>query len=96
MCKTNPTLRDGKMVMLDRNNPSVLSYVRESVAGSPAVVAALNFTAEPQTISLNLKEANISGTSAKTLITNAPSLEKTSSFSNITLPPYASWVASIQ
>jgi alpha-glucosidase len=96
MRKDNPTLRDGKMVMLDRQNPSVLSYVREGVAAHPAVVVALNFTAEPQTISLDLKTANISGTSIKTLLTDAPSLGRTSSVSNITLPPYASWVGSVQ
>lgn len=96
MRKNDPTLRDGKMVMLDRNNPSVLSYIREGVAGHPAVVIALNFTAEPQTISLDLKPINISGHSVKTLITDAPSLQQTSTISNITLPPYASWVGSIQ
>ena len=96
MRKDDPTLRDGKMVMLDRDNPSVLSYIREGVAGRPAVVVALNFTAEPQTISLDLTPANVQGHSVKTLITDAPSLEQTSSLSNITLPPYASWVGSVQ
>ena len=96
MRKDNPTLRDGRMVMLDRDNPSVLSYIREGVAGHPSIVVALNCTAQPQTISLDLKDANVSGTSVKTLITNAPSLEQTSSVSNITLPPYASWAGSIQ
>lgn len=96
MRKDNPTLRDGKMVMLDRNNPSVLSYIREGVAGRPAVVVALNFTAEPQTISLDLAPANVKSHSVKTLITDAASLKQTSSLSNITLPPYASWVGSIQ
>lgn len=95
MRKNDPTLRDGKMVMLDRDNPSVLSYVREGVAGHPAILVALNFTAEPQTISFDLKSANVSGTSIKTLITDAPSLEQTSSLSGITLPPYASWIGSI-
>ena len=96
MRKGDPTLRDGRMTMLDRDNPSVLSYIREGVAGRPAVVVALNFTAEPQTISLDLTPANISGHTVKTLLTDAPSLERTSSISNITLPPYASWVGSIQ
>jgi alpha-glucosidase len=96
MRRNDPTLRDGKMVMLDRNNPSVLSYVRKGVGGRPSIVVALNFTAEPQTISLNLKAANISGDSVRTLITDAPSLKQTSSLSNITLPPYASWAGNIQ
>lgn len=96
MRKTDPTLRDGKMVMLNPDNPSVLSYIRESVAGRPAILVALNCTAEPQIISFDLKAANVSGRSVKTLITSAPSLAQTSEISNITLPPYASWVGHIQ
>lgn len=96
MRRDDPTLRDGKMVMLDRNNPSVLSFVREGVAGHPAVVVAVNCTAQPQTISLDLAPVNISATAVKTILTDAPSLKQNSSISHITLPPYASWVGSIQ
>ena len=92
----DPTLRDGKMVMLDVNNPSVLSYARESIAGQPSVIVALNFTAQPQTISLNPQTAGISGKTVKTLLTNAPSLRNQSSLANIILPPYASWVGSLR
>ena len=96
MRKDDPTLRDGNMVMLDRDNPSVLSFVREGVAGHPAVIVALNCTAQPQTISLDLTPVNISGTAVKTILTDASSLKQNSSISHITLPPYASWVGSIQ
>jgi alpha-glucosidase len=92
----NPTLRDGKQVMIDKDNPSVLSYVRESVGGSPAVVVALNFTASAQTISLNAATAGAHGRTVKTLLTDAPSLRQTSSLSNITLPPFASWIGSVE
>jgi alpha-glucosidase len=96
MRKDDPTLRDGKQVMLDESNPSVLSYVREGVSGHPAVVVALNFTAQPQTISLDLSKAKVSGKTVTTLLTNAPGLKQASSLQNITLPPYASWVGSIK
>jgi alpha-glucosidase len=96
MRRDDPTLRDGKQVMLDESNPSVLSYVREGVAGHPAVVVALNFTAQPQTISLDPGKANVSGKTVTTLLTNAPALKQSTSLQNITLPPYASWVGSIK
>lgn len=96
MRKNNPTLRDGKMEMLDRNNPSVLSYVRAGVAGQPAVVVALNFTAEPQTITLDPRTAEVSGDTVHTLLTNASSLDQQSSLADITLPPYASWIGSLK
>jgi len=96
MRKNNPTLRDGKMEMLDRNNPSVLSYVRAGVAGQPAMVVALNFTAEPQTITLDPRTAGVSGDTVHTLLTNASSLDHQSSLADITLPPYASWIGSLK
>ena len=92
----DPTLRDGKMVMLDVNNASVLSYARASIAGQPSVIVALNFTAQPQTVSLYPQTAGISGKTVKTLLTNAPSLQNQSSLASITLPPYASWVGSLK
>jgi alpha-glucosidase len=96
MRRNDPTLRDGRQVMLDDSNPSVLSYVREGVAGHPAVVVALNFTDQPQTISLDPGKAKISGKTATTLLTNTSDLKQTTSLQNMTLPPYASWIGSIK
>lgn len=96
MRSSNPTLRDGKQVMIDKNNPSVLSYVREGVKGSPAVIVALNFTASPQTISLDAATAGAHGRTVKTLLTDAPALEHNQSLNNITLPPFASWIGSVE
>jgi len=90
---TNRTLRDGRQVMLDETNPSVLSYVREGVGGEAAVVVAMNFTAEPQTVSLDVKGA---GGTVSTLLTDAPALRKTTSLQKITLPPFASWVGTVK
>lgn len=96
MRSADPTLRDGKMIMLDRSNRSVLSYIRQGVGGQPSVVVVLNFTGQSQTISLDLKSEGIAVNTVKTLLTDAPSLQSTSSLSNMTLPPYASWIGSVQ
>ena len=87
--RTNPALHSGDITMLDTANNSVLSYVRST--GSDSVVVAVNFTAQPQTISLDVKSGK-----AHTLATTDAGLNATSSLKNITLPPYASWVASVQ
>jgi alpha-glucosidase len=96
MRATNPALREGPLTMLDRTNPNVLSYVRKGSAGSPSVVVALNFTAQPQTISLNLAGTGVTGNNVKTLLTDDASLRSTTSLTGITLPPFASWIASVQ
>jgi alpha-glucosidase len=93
MRKSNPALRDGSMVMLDENNPSVLSYARN--AGHPAVLVALNFSDQQQTITLDPNGHGISGKQVSTLLTDTDSLKAQSSLT-ITLPPFASWVGSLQ
>ncbi len=90
-----PALRDGKQTMLDASNPDVLSYVRSTGTG-PAVVVAMNFTAEPKTISLDLAGTGVTGSTVKTLAADDASLKSVHSLKNITLPPYASWVASVR
>jgi alpha-glucosidase len=92
--RTNPALHDGSMTMLDSTNPSVLSYVRSN--GSSSVVVALNCTDQPQTISLDPSAAGVTGTKVKTLLTDDSALEKKTSFKNVTIAPYSSWIASIE
>jgi len=83
-----PALHRGSMTMLDTTNPSVLSYERE--AGASKVVVALNCTAMPQTISLDVAGA------VKTLATDDPALATVTSLHSITLAPFASWIVSVQ
>jgi alpha-glucosidase len=82
--------------MLDPTNPSVLSYLRKGPAGSPSVLVSLNFTAQPQTVSLDLAGTGVTGNNVKTLLTDSPSLQSTTSLNHIELPPFASWIASVQ
>jgi alpha-glucosidase len=88
--RSNPSLANGTLTMLDTSNTKVLSYVRK-VDGSPAVLVAMNFTSAAQTISLD-----VSGTHVKTLATDDPSLVSATSQKNVTLAPYSSWVAAVQ
>ena len=96
MRRVDPALREGEETMLDPSNPNVLSYLREGPAGSPSIVVSLNFTAQPQTVSLDLAGTGVSGDKVKTLLTDDPSLESTTSLTHITLAPFASWVGSVQ
>jgi alpha-glucosidase len=101
----NPTLHDGGFVMLDPTNPSVLSYARTALAGSNGqpgghpIVVSLNFTAQPQTVHLDLATltpAGITTTNARALLTDASSLQSIATLTTFTLPPYATLVAEIQ
>ncbi len=96
MRRSNPALHDGGMVMLDITNPSVLSYLRTAPTGKPSVVVSLNMTAQPQTVSLDLKKAGVAGETVKTLLSSDPALNATTSATSVTLPPFASWIAAVQ
>jgi alpha-glucosidase len=96
MRKNNPTLRDGSMTMLDVTNPSVLSYVRNSVSGHPPILVVLNFTGTTQTVSFDTRRDHLPSRKVHTLLTSAPALEQQSSLTHIELPPYATWIASLQ
>ncbi len=92
--RTNPALRNGSMKMLDTANRSVLSFVRST--GASSVVVSMNCTGEPQTISLDPSAAGVTGTKVKTLLTDDPAIEKTTSLKSVTIAPYSSWIASIE
>jgi alpha-glucosidase len=94
--RDNPTVHDGGIVMLDTTNPAVLSYARTAPSGAHSIVVSLNFTAEPQTVHLDLTTAHITSTSTKTLLGDAESLKSITSLTTFTLPPYASLIAEVQ
>ena len=62
--KTNPAFGEGGCTMRDADNASVLIWMRQ-VPGAPAVVVSVNFTGEPQTVSLSVPG---SSGKAKTLL----------------------------
>ena len=94
MRRGNPALRDGTMTMLDEGNTAVLSFVRKGVGGGPAVVSATNFTGQAQTVSLQVPGMSVG--SVTTLLTDAPSLQGNTNLKSMVLPPFASWVGSVQ
>ncbi|MGA8938744.1 MAG: alpha-glucosidase [Acidobacteriaceae bacterium] len=93
--RDQPALHSGAMTMLDTNNHNVLSYLRSTGSG-PSVVVAMNFTGTPQTITLNLSGTGVTAHNVKTLAADDNSLKSISTLNHITLPPYTSWVASVQ
>ncbi len=90
----NAALRSGRTVMLDEGNAAVFSYLRISAAGE-AVVVALNMSATPQTITLDLAKAGIKAKAVETLLASDDSLRAAKSASSASLPPFASWIATV-
>ena len=93
--RSNAALREGTVVMLDPANPSVLSYARVTGDGG-AVLVALNMSADPQSVSLDLPGAGIVPGRVRTLLASPGTLSVIRSLRRIQLPPFAAWVASVR
>ncbi len=86
--RKNAAVHSGAMTMLDTENAKVLSYSRKAADGK-MVVVALNFSAEPQAVTLGVGKVS-------TVMTDAPELKSVSSGGTMTLPGYAAWVGEVK
>ncbi len=89
--KTNPSVAHGETTLLDTGNTKVLSWVRQA-PGEPAVVVAVNFTAEPQTVSLSVPG---SGGKTKTLL-KTPGTPDPESLGQFQLVPFRVYIGEAQ
>jgi alpha-glucosidase len=95
MRRSYAALRSGRLVMLDRDNKSVLTYARVAADGAIMVVS-LNMSAAPQRISVNLAAAGLPGASLATLLSSPGVIADADCGAAIDLPPYAAWVAAVR
>ena len=94
--RSDRALRSGRMVMLDRTNPNVLSYARVSDDGE-TVIVSLNMSPQPQQVSLDLAPAGVRGSHLTTLLSSpGPEPDGASASSPHTLPAFAAWVAELR
>lgn len=88
--RDNPALHDGTLTMLNTGNDKVLSWKRVQ-AGSPTVVVATNFTAEPQTIDLS-----VGGSSQGKTLVKTPGMSDPASLDKVELRPFGVYVGQVQ
>jgi alpha-glucosidase len=92
--KTNPVIAQGSQTMLDTDNSKVLSWIRQT-PGLPVVVVCLNFTADPQTVSLMLPGAN-PGSGKLTTLLKTPGAQDPASLQTIELGPFGAYIGEVQ
>jgi alpha-glucosidase len=88
--KTNPALAGGNDVVIETQNPNVVAWVRQA-EGAPTVVVSVNFTAEPQEVSLTAP-----GVSAipRTLL-KTPGAADPSSLTSVQLGPFGVYIGEV-
>ena len=89
--KTNPALAAGPETLLDNENPKVLSWVRQA-SGDLSVVVSVNFTAEPQSVSLSVPGP---AATLKTLL-KTPGAPDPVSLQAIQLGPYGVYIGELR
>jgi alpha-glucosidase len=94
--RSNPALHDGGFVMVDAGDPNLVVYLRTAPQGSAPVVVAINMSAAPKTLSLDLTAQNVTGKTVRTLATSDASLKSATTLQNVTLPPFSSWIAEVR
>jgi alpha-glucosidase len=92
--KTNPAFANGANLMLDTENIKVLSWMRQA-PGSPEVVVAVNFTAEPQIVNLAASGAGMQAAHVRTLL-KTPGGPVPRSLAAIKLGPYGVYIGQIE
>jgi alpha-glucosidase len=93
--RSHAALREGRTVMLDPRNASVLSYVRVDAHGD-AVLVSLNMSPTPQTISLDQSDAGFESCNFTTLLASPVPNSTHAAEQSMELPPFAVWVARAQ
>jgi hypothetical protein len=56
----------------------------------------MNMTNQPQKISLDFSGTGVTGKQVKTLMASDGSLQAVTSAQDVTLPPFATWVAAVE
>ena len=93
--QSEPALRDGSYLSLDREDPNVLAYLRRNRGKGDSVLVVLNMSTEPRTVKLALARFGFKTSSAKTLLA-VPEIGQESEFlAHFTIPPFGVLVESV-
>jgi alpha-glucosidase len=93
--QSEPALRDGSYLPLDRDDPYVLAYLRKNPGNGDSVLVVLNMSAEPRTPKLDLAALGIKASSADTLIF-APEIGATPIFlTSFTIAPFGVFIGTV-
>jgi alpha-glucosidase len=93
--QSNPALRDGSYLPLDRDDPYVLAYLRNNPRNGGSVLVVLNMSAEPRTPKLDLAALGFKASSADSLI-SAPEIgTEPILLTNFKLAPFGVFIGTV-
>jgi alpha-glucosidase len=90
--RSEPALKSGSYVPIDRNNRFVLSFLRKSAEGEDSVLIILNMTAEQRTLRFDIADEGIKQKTFMPLLTAPEIGSKEISIENLTVPPFGVYI----
>ncbi|HTP88469.1 MAG TPA: alpha-glucosidase [Bryobacteraceae bacterium] len=94
--RSEPALRDGGYVTLNRDDAHVLSYLRKNPDEGESVLVALNMSAQIQRVKFHLAAEGVKGANARVLISTGGSRAAQVDLSGVTLGPFSVLIAAVK
>jgi oligo-1,6-glucosidase len=94
--ESEPALRNGSYVSLDRDDPYVLAFLRKNPGAGDSVLVVLNMSGEPRTVKFDLASLGIKERSAKMLLAS-PEPEQTSlPLEHFAIAPFGVFIGNVR
>ena len=93
--RSEPALRNGSYLPLDRENPFVLSYLRKDPGKGNAILVVLNMSAETRTVTFDLAAHGVKGALVSSLIASPEIGGASIMLSHFTIPAFGVFVGSV-
>lgn len=90
--RSDPAMRDGEYMAVNRDDQNVLSYLRKSREQGTSILVALNMSAKPQTLKYDLSSFGISGKSAKPVLSEDTEV----SLDSVNMQPFAVFIGRVR
>jgi alpha-glucosidase len=94
--RSEPALQSENCLLLDRDNPFVLSYLRKNPHPGESVLIVLNMSAEPRKLALHLAPYGITGKIARPLLAAPDGGNQAPSTTNLTIAPFGVLIAAVR
>jgi alpha-glucosidase len=92
--RSEPALREGSYLPLNREDPFVLSFLRKKPDSSDAILVVLNMSGQSRTVKFDLAADGVKESSAKALIA-APETGQDPTLARFTIPAFGVFVGSV-
>jgi alpha-glucosidase len=94
--RSEPALRDGSYLPLDRDDPFVLAYLRKKTGKGEVILVVLNMSGEARTIRLDLGAQGVRESSVKSLIAAPEIGHEATLLTHFTIPAFGIFIGAVR